>query len=272
MNSKKFRSSGKGLFMMAFGSAGGYGFASLISSSFLETDKSFKKNLEKIVPNKVKNPRRIQVERKSDPNDYYLEEKEREQKMQEILQGMQAENKLTHTQQQLQKYHLRKNCFYGLLIGSVGALLTRRFLSLFNKRGLPLYLGAVVTAPTSVLAYYSFSGAFDNLGHKAVIDKLAEDAPVLICVKVLIDVIRMAVRQMSRDTNIANMNLLQKAKAEKVDLKTVKMFRVNPMFSFLSTLLLMVWFVYVISVYEERVEANFASLRSMIRPDISEDD
>lgn len=260
MNAKRFKFTAKSLLMMAFGSASGYSLASLMSSSLLETDKSFKKNLAKIVPNKVRNPRRIQIERKTDPNDFYLEQKEQEQKMQSILQGLQSENKITQTQQQLQKYHLRKNFIYGLIAGAMGSLINRRLMGIFAKRSLPVYLSIPISAPIGILVYYGFSGTFDNMGPAAVIDKFTGEAPVLICVKFAVDAFRMFVRQMSRDANIINMNLLQKAKAEKVDPKTVRMVRVHPIYSLTSTALLLFWFVFLISVFEERVEADFSTL------------
>jgi len=245
---------------MAFGSAGGYSFASLVSSSLLETETSFRRNIEKIVPNKVKNPRRIQIERKMDPNDFYLEQKEKEKKMKAIMDSLQDDKKYTETQKQLQMYHLRKNFIFGLIAGAIGVLINRRILSTFYKRSLPIYLSIPFTAPLAILSYYTFSGTFDNMPLMAVIDKFAREAPVLIAVKVAVDTFRLFVKQMSRDANLTNMNLLQKAKAEKIDPKTLKLLRVNPAFVVVSTFLLVAWLIFLVSSFEERVQSDLLAL------------
>jgi hypothetical protein len=260
MKAKRMNLSGGGLLMMTFGSAAGYSFASLLSSSLLETDKSFRKNIEKIVPNKVNNPRRIQIERKTDPNDFYLDKKEQAQKMKAIVDGLQSEKNFTKTQHQLQMYHLRKNFVYGLVAGSMGLLINRRLLSYFSKRSLPLYLSIPVNAPLGILTYYCFSGAFDNMSATAVIDKYVMEAPVLIGVKFAVDAIRIFVKQKSRDANLINMNLLQKAKTDKVDLKTVRLVRLHPIYSIASVVLIGLWFIFLISAFEERLEVDVISI------------
>lgn len=250
----RMKFTGSALLLAAFGSAAGFSLSSILSTSLLETNYSLKKSVEKIVPNKILHPRRIQIERKKDPNDFYLDEKNKQEKMAEILANMMNPGKISETQKQVQYYNLRKNAVFGLIGGSMGSILLRTMFSSLRKSAIPVSFTVLLSAPASIFAYYAFVGTFDNMEYKAVIEKLKKEGPLLLAIKASIDLYKSFVASRMRDSLEINISILKKAKENKVDPKSIKLLKTSPWLRFVSMGLMTFWVLFMVSVYEERIE------------------
>ena len=128
----------------------------------------------------------------------------------------------------------------------------RRIVLILHKRQLPLYLGAFIIAPLSIATYYGFFVRMDGMRRDVLLQRLKEDMPTLLAVKLMLDFFTLKLKEQAFDFNRENMKTIEKAlPSQRATLNLKKL----PLPMTIAKLtLLFAWQVLLVSSYDERLD------------------